>query len=82
MDDDLKELQAAQDDIGWDKLMFGNISILWQEIQAHHFQDIGKQHPGLHWTSALKQKIWKVVWDQWEHINIILNDSNNFVTQA
>jgi hypothetical protein len=29
MDDDLKELQAAQDDIGWDKLMFGNISILW-----------------------------------------------------
>jgi hypothetical protein len=29
---DLRELQDAQDEIGWDKFMFGNISILWQEI--------------------------------------------------
>jgi hypothetical protein len=26
MEHDLQELQYAQDDIGWDKFMFGNIS--------------------------------------------------------
>jgi hypothetical protein len=26
----LQELKDAQDDIGWDKLMFGHISVLWQ----------------------------------------------------
>jgi hypothetical protein len=31
------DIQDAQDDIGWDKFMFGNISILWQEIQAQYF---------------------------------------------
>jgi hypothetical protein len=37
MEHDLKELQDAQDGIGWDKFMFGNISVLWQEIQAPLF---------------------------------------------
>jgi hypothetical protein len=34
MELDLQELQDAQDGIGWDKFMFGKISVLWQEIQA------------------------------------------------
>jgi hypothetical protein len=37
MEHDLQELQDAQDEIGWDNFMFGNISILWQEIQAQYF---------------------------------------------
>jgi hypothetical protein len=37
MEHDLKELQDAQDDIGWDKFMFGNMYVLWQEIQAQYF---------------------------------------------
>jgi hypothetical protein len=37
MEHDLQELQDAQDDIGWDKFMFGNISVLWQEIKAQYF---------------------------------------------
>jgi hypothetical protein len=78
----VQELQDAQDDIGWDKFMFGNISVLWQEIQAQYFREIGKQNSGLRWTSALIQKIWKVAWDQWEHVNAILNNSENLVTQA
>jgi hypothetical protein len=57
MEHDLQELQDAQDDIGWDKFMFGNISVLWQKIQAQYFQEIGKQNSGLRWTSALIQKI-------------------------
>jgi hypothetical protein len=36
----------------------------------------------LRWTSALIQKIWQVAWDQWEHRNAILNDSENLTTQA
>jgi hypothetical protein len=28
MEHDLQELQDAQDEIGWDKFMFGNISVL------------------------------------------------------
>jgi hypothetical protein len=82
MEHDLQELQDAQDDIGWDKFMFGNISVLWQEIQAQYFQEIGKQNSGLRWTSALIQKIWQVAWDQWEHRNAILHNSENLITQA
>jgi hypothetical protein len=47
MGHDLQELQDAQDDIGWNKFMFGNISVLWQEFQAQYFREIGKQNPGL-----------------------------------
>jgi hypothetical protein len=47
MEHELQELQAAQDDIGWDKFMFGNISVLWQEIQAQYFREIGKQNSEL-----------------------------------
>jgi hypothetical protein len=82
MEHDLQELQDAQDDIGWDKFTFGNISVLWQEIQAHYFRERGKQNSGLRWTSALIQKIWQVAWDQWEHRNAILHNSDKLVTQA
>jgi hypothetical protein len=37
MEHDLQELKDAKDGIGWDKFMFGNISLLWQEIQAQYF---------------------------------------------
>jgi hypothetical protein len=63
MEHDLQKLQDTQDDIGWDKFMFGNISVLRQEIQAQYFQERGKQKSGLMWTSALIQKIWQVAWD-------------------
>jgi hypothetical protein len=82
MEHDLQELQDAQDDIGWDKFMFGNISVLWQEIQDHYFREIGKHNSGLRWKSALIQNIWQVAWDQWEHMNAILHNSENLVTQA
>jgi Fe-S cluster biosynthesis and repair protein YggX len=62
--------------------MFGNISVLWQEIQAQYFREIGKQNSGLQWTSVLIQKILQVAWDQWEHRNAILHNSENLVTQA
>jgi hypothetical protein len=81
MEHDLQELEDAQDEIGWDTFMFGNIYVLWQEIQAQYFREIGKQKPGLRWTSALIQKIWQVAWDQWEHSNAIIHSSENLVTQ-
>jgi hypothetical protein len=64
MEHDVEELQDAQDGIGWDKFTFGNTSVLWKEIQAQYFQEIGKQKSGLRWTSALIQNICKVAWDQ------------------
>jgi regulator of sirC expression with transglutaminase-like and TPR domain len=82
MEHDLQELQDAQDEIVWDKFMFGNISVLWQEIQAQYFREIGKQNSGLRWTSALIQKIWQVAWDQWEHRNAILHNCESLITQA
>jgi hypothetical protein len=61
--------------------MFGNISVLWQEIQAQYFQEIGKQNSGLRWTSALIQKILQVAWYQWEDRNAIPHNSENLTTQ-
>jgi hypothetical protein len=60
--------------------MFGNISVLWQEIQEQYFREIGKQNSGLHWKSALIQKLWQGVWDQWKHRNVILHNSENLIT--
>jgi hypothetical protein len=57
MEHALQELEDAQDEIGWDNFMFGNISVLWQEIQAQYFREIGKHNSGLQWTSALIQNI-------------------------
>jgi predicted ribosome quality control (RQC) complex YloA/Tae2 family protein len=82
MEYDLQELQDAQDDIGWDRFMFGNISVLWQEIQAQYFQEIVKQNSGLRWTSSLIQKIRKVAWDQREHRNAIIHNYENIITKA
>jgi hypothetical protein len=82
MEYDLQELQDAQDEIGCDKFMFGNISILWKEIKARYFREIVKHNSGLRWTSALIQNIWQVTWDQWEHKNEILHNSEDLVTQA
>jgi hypothetical protein len=62
--------------------MFGNISVLWQEIQAQYCREIGKQNPGPRWTNALIPKIWQVAWDQWEHRNGILHNSENLISQA
>jgi hypothetical protein len=80
MEHDLRLLEDAQYEIGWDKFVFGNISVLWKEIQAQYFQEIGKQNSGLRCTSALIQ-IWQVAWYKWEHMNAILHNSNNLVTQ-
>jgi hypothetical protein len=82
MEHDLQELQDSQDDIGWDKFMFGNISVLWQEIQAQYFREIGKQNSGLRWKRVVIQNIWQVAWDQWEDRNAIFHNSENLVTQA
>jgi hypothetical protein len=82
MEHDLQELQDAQDDIEQYKFMFGNISVLWQEIQAQYFRERGKQNLGMRWISALIQNIWQVAWDQWEHRNAILHNSDKLVTQA
>jgi hypothetical protein len=57
---DLQELQDAQDDIRWDKFMFGNISILWQETQAQYFIERGEQNSGLCWTITFINKTWQV----------------------
>jgi hypothetical protein len=78
----LQELQYAQDDIGWDRFLFGNIYVRWQEIQAQYFLEIGKENSGLRWTRALIQNIWQVAWDQLENMNTILHNSKNLVTQA
>jgi hypothetical protein len=40
MEHDLKELQDAQADIGWDKFMFGNTYVLWKGIQSQYFREI------------------------------------------
>jgi inhibitor of KinA sporulation pathway (predicted exonuclease) len=53
----LQELQYVQDETGWDTFMFGNISIMLQEIQAQFFREIGKQNSGLRWTSAFIQNM-------------------------
>jgi hypothetical protein len=73
MEHDLQELQDAQDDIGLDKFMFGNIYVLWQEIQAQYFREIGKQNSGLRWTRRF---------GKWHGPNAILHNSENLVTQA
>jgi hypothetical protein len=44
----------------------------WIWLESHH--------SGKRWLLALLMKIWDVLWDQWEHLNGILNDADSTAT--
>jgi lipopolysaccharide biosynthesis glycosyltransferase len=78
----ISELQAVQDKIGRDAMMFGNIYIYWREVQAQYYRELGKRYSSLHWTSMIIQKLWQLAWDQRDHRNEVLHKSENFVSLA
>ena len=71
----------AQDRIGWHHFLEGSLSPLWQQVQHDYLLFIGSRRSSLRWVSALICKLWDVAWDQWEHRNGILHETENEVTE-
>jgi hypothetical protein len=76
----MEELQHAQDDIGWEDLLNGNMALQWKETQHQYYLSLEKRKTGLRWVRLRIQKIWEVVWDQWEHIHEVVHRQENLVT--
>jgi hypothetical protein len=44
-------------------------------VQHRYLQWIGSRRSGLHWLTALIQKLWDIAWDTWDHRNRVLHDT-------
>ena len=71
-----------QDRIGWDSFLEGGVSRTWRYAQEGYLTFTSSPRSSLQWASALIRKLFDVAWDQWEHRNRILHDSNNKFDQA
>lgn len=76
----LREALELQDLIGWDHFLEGALVTHWQEAQASYLTRIGSRRTSLRWISALIRKLWDVAWDQWDHRNHVLHETENVVT--
>jgi len=70
-------LITSQTHIGWDQLIFGRWSLLWQQLQQQHLQHHNIQqtpyNSGCAWTSAIITVIWTHCQDEWKHRNNALH---------
>jgi hypothetical protein len=62
--------------------LVGNISILWRDIQEHHYRGLEQRYSSRYWKSMLIQKLWQVEWDQWDHMHGILHGHEHLVMLA
>jgi hypothetical protein len=66
---EFEELDQAQNNKGWEALLYGQVSLHWKEIQHKYYIYLGKRNTGDRWVWLMIQKIWDVAWDHWEHRN-------------
>jgi hypothetical protein len=68
-------LHQAQQQIGWQNIMFGRFHTIWTTTQADYFVLIRKKTSVSNWLARLIIRIWKIAWqlwlarDEWEHLN-------------
>ena len=65
----LQEAIHLQDQISWQALLEGCLSLEWQGVQQHYYLWMGIRKTGRRWLSSLIKKLWEIAWDQWDHRN-------------
>jgi hypothetical protein len=70
-----------QDEIGWQSLLEGRPSLGWSEVQQRYYEWLGSRRPGLHWLTALIQKLWDIAWDMWDNRNRVLHQKEHSVAR-
>jgi hypothetical protein len=66
---------AAQSTIGWRPLLYGFAAKHWQILQRHHLLAIRSRKSSRRWTIAWLRQLMQVAWDQWDHRNYILHNT-------
>jgi hypothetical protein len=79
---EIQKLDQAQNDIGWEALLNGQVLTLWKEIKHQYFLFLGKRNLCERWVQLLIQKLFDVAWDQWEHKNEVVHQTKNLVTHT
>jgi hypothetical protein len=70
-------MDQAQNDIGWEALLNGQVSLHWKEIQHQYYIFLGKRNTGERWVRLLIEKMWDVAWDQWDHRKEVVHKQDN-----
>jgi hypothetical protein len=73
-------IQLAQDEIGWEEPLNGNMALQWKETQHQYYIALVKRNTGRRWVRLLIQKMWEVAWDQWEHHTEVVHRQENLVS--
>jgi hypothetical protein len=68
----VQNLDQGHNYIGWSALLNGQVSTVWKEILVP-----GKRNSGERWVRLLIKKIWYVTWNQWEHRNEVVHQTDN-----
>ena len=78
----LTDALHQQDQLGWDSFLEGGISKYWQQAQEYYLEFTKSPRTSKRWTTSLIQKLFNVAWDQWDHRNAILHNTENKFDQA
>lgn len=75
----LEQAFLEQEHIGWYNFLFGYVSQEWQRLQQAHYQYLGLQKTGKRWVTALIEKLWQVIWNQWDDRNKTLHNKKKIL---
>ena len=81
LDESVKKIITAQDDLGWNALMFGAIHTSWGKEQGDHLSSLGKMTTGTTWVSQLIRKLWKLQHSMWLHRNSFVHKDSKSMHQ-
>jgi len=66
---------AAQQALGTDSWVDGWLHVEWRMAQAKYWEGIRTRKSSKRWTAELIKKLWLIAWDQWEHRNGSLHNT-------
>jgi hypothetical protein len=74
-------LDQAQNEIGCEALLNGQVLIHWKEIQHQYYIYLGKRNTVECWVRLRIQKVWSIALDQWDHRNEVVHKQDMFIYQ-
>lgn len=80
--DEVQELIAAQDDLGWDAFCFGIVDKKWSQYQGDYIRSLGKSSSGTVCVSRLIRQVWSIQHKQWLHRNSFVHKDGGSGHQA
>ena len=78
----LEDAVKLQDLVGWQALLEGCLVPEWTCVQQSYYVWKASIKTGRWWITSLITKLWDVAWDQWDHRNSVLHDSETTLKES